>query len=567
MTIVSTTNRAPDTLRRAALIVLLTCAVGALARSAVQSHGYDVPFGNNVFFVLYAAHELPFIAITALFALAALLLPRVGGEQPETMHGATWLDTEPSRSAVLLVALGVLLFGWLGSDLLVHHYPLSMDEFSGTFQARIFASGRLTAPVAPEFREAIHSLTPIFTGYQPGTATWASMYLPVYAGIRTVFLEIGAEWMTNAMLSAVSVLLLAAIARRLWPADGRRQWVAVLALATSSQLLITGATAYAMPAHLCINLLWLWLFLRGDRASLIALPFVGVLAMGLHNPFPHALFVAPFLLLLVFRKRWALTAYLAVVYLAGAALWLAWLRGVQPQAQQGGAGGLFTVFQLPTSFRMVVQGMNLTLIATWQAPIVALGLAAALLGFRRLTHPMRELAWGVVITFVFYFFFPYDQGHGWGYRYIEPVLGSIVLLAADAWWRVTASLRPRHARNLLVAGLLVTLVQIPVRAASVESFIRPFAHANELVQQSGADVVVLPVRDWWYGRDLVRNDPLLLARPLVVSAPDLTAPQFRALMQRLGPAHQQVQMVPYAALLPAGMRAPYPESVVPHASR
>ena len=84
-------------------------------------------------------------------------------------------------------------------------------------------------------------------------------------------------------------------------ADKTRAWVAAGFLVTSSQFVFTSMTAYAMPAHLAINLLWLYAFLRGDRAGWFAAPLIGVVALGLHNPFPHALFVTPFLVSILLR--------------------------------------------------------------------------------------------------------------------------------------------------------------------------------------------------------------------------------------------------------------------------
>ncbi|WP_332699641.1 hypothetical protein, partial [Halalkalibacter lacteus] len=92
----------------------------------------------------------------------------------------------------------------------------------------------------------------------------------------------------------LSVVLLAAIARRLWPDEGLRPWMALAFLVTSSEVLMTSGTGYSMPAHLALNLLWLWLYQRGDARSWGLALAVGVLALGLHNPMPHALFVARF---------------------------------------------------------------------------------------------------------------------------------------------------------------------------------------------------------------------------------------------------------------------------------
>ncbi|MFL5607958.1 MAG: hypothetical protein ACJ8AD_16015, partial [Gemmatimonadaceae bacterium] len=277
------------------------------------------------------------------------------------------------------------------------------------------------------------------------------------------------------------------------------------------------------------------------------------------------LFVAPFLVHLVVTRRWRMTAWTAAVYAAGSLYWLHWLAGVQPQAKSAGMGGLFALFQLPGLFSFLVQGMSLTLLTTWQTPVVALGLTAALLRVRALAHPLRELMFGVLLSFGFYLLFPSAQGHGWGYRYIFPVLGGMALLATDGWSRIATELRPRAARMLLVGGLALVLVQLPVRAAEVEATVRPFAAASEYVHSRPADVVVLPVWSWWYGVDLVRNDPWFADGPVVLAAPNVTEKQFNDMVTRLGGKAVRVWTVPYAGLARFGMQPPFPAFTPPSA--
>lgn len=555
-TILLETPRAAQLLRPAAFAALLVCLAGVLSHFFVVHVGAAQPLGANIFFVLYCRYELPFIALTALFALAALAARGDGTQRPLAPIAA------PAPVTVLLLALGVLVASWIATHLLFQQFALSMDEYSAHFQASIYASGRLTAPVPEQFRGAADGITPIYSTYLPQTGAWTTMYLPVYAAMRAAFLLVGVEWLVNPALAAASVLLLGAVARRIWPDDGRRQWIALLMLVTSAQFLVTAGSAYSMPAHLCLNLLWLLLWLRDDRISLAALPFVGVLALGLHNPFPHALFVLPFLLRLVVRRRWHMVAWTGTVYAAGSLYWLRWLEGVQPQARQGGVGGLMGLFHLPVPSSFVIHAMNLTLLATWQTPVVSLGLAAALWRFRSLEHPLRELAYGAALTFGFYFLFPSAQGHGWGYRYLFPVLGGIVLLAADGWPRLADQLRPRAARLLLAGGLALGLVQLPARAVEVAATVRPFAAASAYLHSLPADMVVLSTDSYWYGQDLVRNEPSLDAGPVILAASNVTAEQYQALRGRLG-AGARVHIVTFAELARFGLQRPFPVTPSP----
>ena len=79
-----------------------------------------------------------------------------------------------------------------------------------------------------------------------------------------------------------------------------------------------------MPAHLALNTIWLWLYSRPDRRAFYLAPFVGVVAIGLHQPIVHALFVAPFLVRLVLQRRWRTVGIFTVIYLAGCLGWFMW---------------------------------------------------------------------------------------------------------------------------------------------------------------------------------------------------------------------------------------------------
>src|SRR6266852_644436 len=87
-------------------------------------------------------------------------------------------------------------------------------------------------------------------------------------------------------------------------------------LACSSQFLITAMSPYAMTAHLALNMVWLWFFLRDTRAGHLMAAGVAFVACGLHQVIFHPLFAAPFLLSLLVARRWKLAAYHGVVYAA-----------------------------------------------------------------------------------------------------------------------------------------------------------------------------------------------------------------------------------------------------------
>jgi hypothetical protein len=295
--------------------------------------------------------------------------------------------------------------------------------------------------------------------------------------------------------------------------------MAIALLATSSEFVLTSGTGYSMPAHLCLNLLWLWLYLRGDARSWALALAVGLVALELHSPFPHALFVAPFLLRLVRERRWGRIGSAAVVYGIGSVVGLAYLRYLHP-LQRGPNGTFASLFEIPGLGTVFTHVVNAAVLLSWHAPIVGVLVLATVLRPRRLHPVLADLALGLVLTLVFFMWFPLTQGHGWGYRYAYQVIGNLVLLGAAGCATLRESLGDARTRAVLVAGVVAALlVQLPVRLVEVSRFVAPFAAASAYVQSRPARVGVVDGESVWYGVDLVRNDPFLSpAVPAVLRA-------------------------------------------------
>ena len=530
-------------------IAALLAALGMLGGLIISRIGQPrVPnAGINTFFEQYRRHEPIFLALMAVFAIATAVLARrapVDGGAGGLSRGAE------VRSARWLVIGAVLVLAVTGAGTwgIMHALPFSMDEYVAAFQSHIFAAGRVAVSLPEEWRQFGRALNPVFVVYDGPTHTWLSSYWPLYGALRSLFLRVGADRLLNPALAALSVPLVYACARRLWPDDKVRAWTAVGFLVLSSQFLFMSMTGYSMPAHLAANLLWIYAFSRGDRAGWLSAPIVGVVALGLHNPVPHALFAAPFLLQLVLMRRWAWTAYFAVVYLAGIAAWLAWAQFVTTISV---GGGLLDMFATPGLTMLGVQELSLTLILSWQTPLLAVLLIWVALARGSLTTTEQCLALGIVLSFGFFLFYPLTQGHGWGYRYTYPVLGNMALLGASGMARMGAALGRRTTQRLLLASTLVTVfVQLPLRAWQIERYVRPFARAHDYVAHIDADVVIVDPTTSWYGIDLIRNDPLLRNRPKVLSAYYLRPADKRALAARFG---DRVHMLQASELAPLGV--------------
>ena len=485
----------------------------------------------NAFHVVFARNEPLGLSTVAIFyVVAAFFLFRKGRVRASPPKEIEQFGR--SHLHLGLVALIVFAIALLGTTLVCHDYALSADEYMADFQARIFLRGKVTAQLPAMWDAVMRPLKPTFVDYLPATHSWKSAYLPVYAAMRAVFQSVALESFLNPACAAISVLALAGAVRNIWPQQKWNPLIAAVLLASSSQFLITAMTSYSMPAHLALNAIWLWLYSRPDRRRFYLAPFVGVLAIGLHQPIVHALFVTPFLLRLVRQRHWRAVLIFGCIYLAGCAGWFAWRVHYFPPSGQG-AGYFFRLFN-PSMF--VIQPMDLLLLIGWSSlavpPLVALGL-------RQISKKpiLQDAALSCLLTFGFYFFFYLDQGYGWGYRYFHGTLPCLILLAVAGWESLSHHLGSVPARQFLVASVAVSLfVQLPLRSLQAESFIRPFARADQAIKAMKVDLVGLDPYDAWYSADLIRNEPFLENRPIVVALHRLR-PEDVAILSKSGQAH------------------------------
>ena len=526
----------------AALLALVVCLAGAEIRGMMVESGAAgyLRGSTNVFYHLFGRFEGPFIMATALgaaVALVAALLALRGTlrTEPVGAHGAVECLAERmagSPRATLVIALLVLLVAAVGEQVAMNGILLSMDEWAAAFQARIFLNGEVEHSIDAWWRQFLGAILPLYVRWRESTGAWMIAYLPTYTATKAALMAVGLDRLTNPLYGALTIVAIASVARRLWPGRPLRALAAVLFLATSAQFLLMSMSGYAMAAHLLFNLWFLALHLRGDRPGHAAAPWVGVLALGINNPFPHALFVAPFLVRLLVRRRWPLVAYYGAVYVTGVIGWYLWLRYSFPPADEGGLGRLFT---MPGIRSAIVAGASWTQVLTWQAPLMMVCALAAIVRWRERGDAERDMAIGAALMLGFYLFVVLDQGHGWGYRYVYGALGSLALLAASGASLLGRAIGRTRAATLLAASAAVALaVQLPVRMKVAHDFTAPYANALRWIRTRPEPIVVIDPSVAWYGRDLVRNDPLLREEPVVVVPWSLTPLGWQLLQQRAG---------------------------------
>lgn len=483
--------------------------------------------GENLSILLFRTQD---VAALLLIAVTLLLL---AWRRPAVL-------ALPRRLSPPVVAAGAaalaLCASGIGTWLVFGGYALTRDEICANFDAAFLARGLLFSPVPMDWQPYSRALMPQFMLPLPANVGWLSAYLPGNAALRALgALTVGAEWV-NPALAAISVAALYRIGRRLWPDTPRIALVPVLLLVSSAQFLTMAMTSYAMAAHLAVNLLWLWCFLRDDRRGDAGAVALGLVGTGLHQLLFHPLFVLPFVIQLWLSGRrgralFYVGAY-ALIGLFWASYWQIILAG-QGAASGEGPGGLSYLFARLIAQLMAIDPSGLALMAlnlmrllSWQnvalVPLVVLAWPSV----RRAEGLAGPLAAGALLTVIVMLVLLPWQGHGWGYRYLHGFLGSLCLLAGYGWKSLSGAAAIDMRRSLLAVGTAVSLIVIlPLHLKQAHDFVAPYRNASTAIARAPAEVVLVDGQGLQYAEDLVRNAPDLSNRPKVMDLHSLTTDQ------------------------------------------
>lgn len=517
--------------RRLLMLILPGAAVLLIIRLGVpEAMLMEYPFLVNVWLAVYQdTYWLLGLALLVMAAGQVDKLPRLAAALDRLRSWAASLN-HPVPWLVLATTLIVAL----GVDWVYHRFALSMDEYMLVWQARVYMAGHLLAPIPAGWADLAKALQPIFTHIDQNNQLWYPGYLPLASAIYALFDLVGLGPWSNALLAGGSVALTAAIARRTWPDERHAPGLAALLLATSPQLLITAMTPYSMTAHLFFNLLWLWLFLPDTRRGHILAALVGLIAVGLHQPHVHPLFIAPFMLSLLWQKRWRLAFGYAAWYAAVLLLWIFWKDIATWWVMDGLTTGQSGTGASGTSFLAQIEGLfsrfsgfsgpliiiNLARFLAWQNPLTIALLIPALFGLRQAPYLIKMLLWGMLLTLMAHAALMPGQGHGWGYRYLHVYLGAMALIAVWGWLWLRQNMALAEQSRSVMRGMIFLLaglmVAIPLRAQQTYDFVKPFAATDAMIKQLPVDLVFIDYTDTWFSVDLTRNHPLLRNSPKVM---------------------------------------------------
>lgn len=466
----------------------------------------------DVYYFLYFAFEPIAAALMLAATVFAFLLHRRVSDATAMPRGPIWY----------WVAGAFAVLTWAGLVWVVCRYPLSRDEATLLFQAKIFGEGRVVAPVRADLIPALWPASPQFLVTHSAGGFWHSMYWPVYSLMLAPFGRLGAPEILNPLIGGATVI----VALRYFRARG----FGAAATMGAMSLLVCGTgfwcmsmTYYALPAHALLNLIFALLMLRGGAARAVGAGAVGSLALCLHQFVPHALFALPWWLSLVRAREWRRLALMAIGYapmsLAFGVGWLVLSSGADQacvdklslgRMLSALASGSFDLgLEMPSASKLLLQALPVTQLILWSAPALPV---LAVLGFRAGAWEGEDWRWAcaLALTMIFYAFVPYTPGHGWGYRYAYPVWMALIVVGSTVF---------RHDTGLkllvptLATGVIALALLLPYRAWQMGSFVRQRLAPLEVFRDWPGVVFVNPAGGW-YHEDYIANDPFLRNRPL-----------------------------------------------------
>jgi hypothetical protein len=479
----------------------------------------------TIFFVLFADNDYPG-TVCALFILVAALL---GSRYIPVRRFVHWAGDHPIVIAIIsasLLAIGTLV--------IYHNHPLAMDEYAASFQSRVFAAGQLYGRFpAPQLDWLIpRGFQDYFLNVSRATGKVAETYWPGFALLLTPFTWAGVPWLCNPVISALTLLVIHRLALEMFD-DREAAGFALLLTIASPVIFANGISYYAMPAHLLANSVFALLLVRPTPLRAAAAGVVGSLALTLHNPVPHMLFAAPWLVWVATRQGGMrllaslIAGYLPLCVLLGLG-WFLFSGDLLREGVVSAAGPAapwhrlqhtLEIFSLPDATVVLARLIGIAKTWVWAVPGLMILAAVGAARWRR-DALCRLFTASALLTLLGYFLVPVDQGHGWGYRYFHSVWMALPLLATGALFRPArirceAGSHSRlfedgETRSFVATCMLLTLVfGVGFRAWQVEDFMA--RDLSQVPQYTGTErrVVILEARHSFYGGDLVQNDPWL----------------------------------------------------------
>ncbi len=454
---------------------------------------------------------------------ASLLRTRSPGLDPVEILGRNpW-----ATAMAAFIGLSVAMFA------AAHNHALAGDEHLALFQSRAFAAGHLTGQFPPELVYRLiptHYLEHWLIASESGRV--ASVYWPGFSLLLVPFTLLGVPWACNPLLASLSLVLIAKLASRLTSEPRAGGWAMLFALG-SPGFIGMALSYFSMTAHLFLNLLFAWLLLERSAKRLAAAGVVGSLALVQSNPVPHILFALPWIAWIDRqpggrRSLIALGAgYAPLALILGLGWWL-FLRHLQGKASallhspdgdllqhlENLAWYLFlefrAVFVVPGDETLVKRIGEQVRLWSWAVPGLALLALAGWWTQGRRVAELNLFALSLASTLLGYLFVSFDQGYGWGARYVHSAWGALPILASAAMVSAEHGAQGRQLGNYVVRAAMFSLVfATALRLFQIHLFMQDQLALRPAFEKGVRQIVFITPHFDFYTQDFVQNDPFL----------------------------------------------------------
>ncbi|MBU1193836.1 MAG: hypothetical protein KKE62_10045 [Proteobacteria bacterium] len=491
------------------------------------------------FFHLFARYDFPgSILLISILFICFWVTPRIKNSWIDKC--LAFLTNHPIKISVFIFLL-MAFFAFF----IYHRYPLCMDEYLPYFQSKIFSEGKLWGQYPPQLIPWL--LQPgFFSVFSAETGRVVSDYWPGFAILLTPFMKSGIPWILNPLISAGTIFLLFYYSKKILPDASAGPWVVLLTI-SSSVFLINGISFYSMSAHLFFNLVFAILLLKFSPARLFCAGMVGSFALVLNNPIPHITFVLPWILWLCFKKNRLrnigilFAGYLPLTLVLG--LGWPWIKlivaqgvtqvkpdlGIQekittaPFAYNHFFSMFFnkltiligTVFRLPGSEMLWARLLGWLKIFAWSLPGLPI---LAILGIRFSKGLTHLQLWGcsAILTLFVYLFIPFDQGHGWGFRYFHSAWLALPLFSAAFLTWPTLKNAAVWKKFICVLSILSIIFSCGFRLYQVQEFVSQHLFQYPVFEKNNNYICIMNTGQGYYTEDIVQNDPFLRKRIIIL---------------------------------------------------
>ena len=424
-----------------------------------------------------------------------------------------------------LSATAAVLYLWIARGVLSAR-PLLVDEIVQVFQGRIYASGSLALPVPayPEFFSTSHVL------YLGGKAF--SQFPAGGPAMLALGSLVGAEWIVTPLCGAISVVLYAALVRRVEPRPG-------VALTAAILFGFAPFIAFMSGSHMNHMMALLWLLLgmlglcrvmeppqpRSGDALLLGLGF-GVAATI--RPLDAAAFALPAGIWLLTRSvrtgRWEalVAAGIGVAVPVAAMLWVNQQTTGSPLAfgytTLWGAGHEIGFHISPYGYRHTpatgLELLNLYFVRLqsylFETPFPALAPAIVALALWRRLSPFDRYLFAAAALLVSTYWAYWHDGFYLGPRFMIPLVPLLALWTARAWPAVRerfSGVVVRRAFGFAVVGAaaIALFVSVPLRAQQYRNgMLTPRWNADAAAERAGVRDALVLVRESWVAQMVAR---------------------------------------------------------------